>query len=111
MNTVVLIGRLTGEPELKETKEQKERSIIQIAVPRSFKNADGIYETDFFRCILWNGIAKRVKEYCKKGDMACIKGRLQVREYQDEKEDRRFITEVVAENISFLSSVKPKDKS
>ena len=42
MNTVVLIGRLTGEPELKETKEQKERSIIQIAVPRSFKNADGI---------------------------------------------------------------------
>ena len=66
MNTVVLIGRLTGEPELKETKEQKERSIIQIAVPRSFKNADGIYETDFFRCILWNGIANRVKEYCKK---------------------------------------------
>ena len=110
MNTVVLIGRLTSEPVLTETKENKERTVIQLAVPRTFKNVDGIYETDFFRCILWNGIAKRAKEYCKKGDMVCVKGRLQVREYE-ENEERKFITEVIAESISFVSSANRKEKS
>ena len=66
MNTVILVGRLTGEPELVKTKENHDRTVIHLAVPRTFKNQDGIYETDFFPCILWNGIAKRAKEYCKK---------------------------------------------
>lgn len=110
INTVVLIGRLTAEPSLKETKENKNRTVIDLAVPRSFKNQDGIYETDFFRCILWNGIAKRVKEYCQKGDMVCVKGRLQVREYINEQSEKKYITEIIAETISFLSSVKNKEK-
>ena len=92
MNTVVLVGRLTGEPELIKTKENHDRTVINLAVPRSFKNQEGIYETDFFRCILWNGIAKRAKEYCKKGDTVCIKGRLQVRDYLDEKEEKNSLS-------------------
>ena len=110
MNTVVLIGRLGGEPVLTETKENHSRTIIQLAVPRSYKNADGIYETDFFRCVLWNGIAKRAKENWKKGDTVCIKGRLQVRDYLDEHEEKKYITEVIAESISFVSSVKNKEE-
>ena len=110
MNTVVLIGRLGGEPVLTEIKENHSRTIIQLAVPLSYKNADGIYETDFFRCVLWNGIAKRAKEYCKKGDTVCIKGRLQVRDYLDEHEEKKYITEVIAESISFVSSVKNKEE-
>ncbi len=111
INTVVLIGRLAGEPTLTETKENKNRTVIDLAVPRSFKNQNGIYETDFFRCILWNGIAKRVKEYCKKGDLVCVKGRLQVREYFTEEAEKKYITEVIAETISFISSVKNKEKT
>ena len=75
-----------------------------------FGYADGIYETDFFRCVLWNGIAKRAKEYCKKGDTVCIKGRLQVRDYLDEHEEKKYITEVIAESISFVSSIKNKEE-
>ena len=110
MNTVVLVGRLTGEPELIKTKENHDRTVINLAVPRSFKNQEGIYETDFFRCILWNGIAKRAKEYCKKGDTVCIKGRLKVRDYLDEKEEKKYITEVIAENISFVAHTKNKQE-
>ena len=99
MNTVVLIGRLGGEPVLTETKENHSRTIIQLAVPRSYKNADGIYETDFFRCVLWNGIAKRAKEYCKKGDIIGIRGMLQSYKY----EDKNYF-KVVAEKVTFLSN-------
>lgn len=107
MNHVVLIGRLTEDPKVTEEDNDKAHSAIALAVPRSFKNADGVYETDFIRCILWNGIAKRAQEYCKKGDMVCIRGRIQVRSYQEDGEDKkRFITEVIAETISFVSSKK-----
>ena len=96
MNTVVLIGRLGSEPVLTETKDSHPRTVIQLAVPRTYKNQDGIYETDFFRCVLWNGIAKRAKEYCKKGDMVCVKGRLQVCDYLDEHDEKKYIIVVVA---------------
>lgn len=104
MNNVILIGRLTGTPEIIQSENCK-RTIVNLAVPRIFKNQDGIYETDFIRCVLWNGIANRASEYCKKGDIVCIRGRLQVRTYDTEAE-KKYITEVIAETISFVSSVK-----
>lgn len=105
MNQILLVGRLTDTPEILST-ENNSRTIINLAVPRSYKNQEGIYETDFIRCILWNGLAKRVKEYCKKGDLVGIKGRLQVRNYIDEKEEKKYISEVMVESITFLSSTK-----
>ncbi len=105
MNHVILVGRLTGTPEELKTDENVVRTVINLAVQRTFKNQDGLYDTDFIRCILWNGIAKRACEYCKKGDMVCVKGRLQVRSYQSE-EETKYITEVVVETISFVSSVQ-----
>lgn len=110
LNTVVLVGRLASEPDLLNLEENKARTVLSLAVPRTFKNQEGIYETDFFRCILWNGIAKRAKEYCKKGDTVCVKGRLQVREYVNEQEEKKFITEVIAESISFVCSTKKKEE-
>ena len=68
-NVVFLIGRLTSDPEIKNTETDKKHSIITIAVQRDFKNVDGIYECDFIRCNLWNGIATQVAEYCHKGDL------------------------------------------
>ena len=104
LNQIVLVGRLAKNPEIIKENE-KEKAVITLAVPRSYKNAEGIYETDFIRCSLWNGIAQNTYEYCKKGDLVGIRGRLQVRNYQDE-EETRYITEVVAERVTFLSSKK-----
>ena len=105
MNQILLVGRLTDTPEILST-ENNSRTVINLAVPRSYKNQEGIYETDFIGCILWNGLAKRIKEYCKKGDLVGIKGRLQVRNYIDEKEEKKYISEVMVESITFLSSNK-----
>ena len=80
-NLVYLIGRLTQDPEIKELDENKSNLAINLAVQRSFKNEDGIYETDFIRCILWNGVAIHTSEYCHKGDLVGVKGRLQNRKY------------------------------
>ena len=87
-NLVYLIGRLVSDPELKKTEKSKDYSTITIAVQRPFKNSDGIYESDFIRCNLWNGIATNVGEYCHKGDLIGVKGRIQIRNYEENKETK-----------------------
>ena len=75
MNNTILIGRLVKNPELRETENKNKVTNITIAVPRSFKNQEGQYETDFIDCILWAGIAETAVEFCKKGDLIALKGR------------------------------------
>ena len=104
-NLVYLIGRLANDPELKKSEKSKDYTLITVAVQRGFKNPDGIYETDFIRCKLWNGIATNVSEYCKKGDLVGIKGRIQIRSYE-ENEETKYITEIIVDKVSFLSSKK-----
>ena len=104
-NLVYLIGRLVSDPELKKSENSKDYTLITVAVQRSFKNSEGIYESDFIRCKLWNGIASTVKEYCKKGDLVGIRGRIQVRSYV-ENEETKYITEIIVDKVSFLSSKK-----
>ena len=76
-----------------------------LALQRSFKNEDGIYEVDYIRCVLWNAIATNTSEYCKKGDLVGVKGRLQTRKYEENNETK-YITEVVVDKVSFLASKK-----
>lgn len=107
-NIVFLIGRLVSDPELKKSQNEKNHGIITIAVQRDFKNSDGIYECDFVRCSLWNGIASQVSEYCHKGDLVGIKGRIQNRSYI-ENEETKYITEIIVDKVSFLSSKRPEE--
>lgn len=109
MNQVILVGRLTKNPEVITTDNNKKMTTITVAVPRSFKNSEGLYESDFIRCILWNNIALSTCEYCNCGDVIGIKGRLQTRNYEDDNKVRKTITEVVAEKITFLSSNKKEE--
>ena len=104
MNQVVLVGRLCAEPEVSSVDNDKQRSVVTVAVNRPFKNVEGIYETDFIRCVLWNNIALNTFEYCHTGDVVGIKGRLQTRNYEDEEKNKKFIMEVIAEKVTFLSS-------
>lgn len=102
LNQAILVGRLTINPVL-EDKDNKKCSYITIAVPRSFKNANGEYETDFIKCTLWDAVARNTTEYCKKGDIIGIKGRIET--YNDGNG-----IEIVAEKVTFLSSKNANDE-
>lgn len=102
LNILTIVGRLTQDPKIKELENGKKASTITLAVPRSYKNDEGVYETDFINCTLWDGIAKTTTEYCKKGDLLGVKARLQTRQ----NENGNYVLEVIAEKVSFLQSKK-----
>lgn len=94
-NYIVLVGRLVNDPTIERIENGKEISTITVAVTRSYKNADGEYDTDFIPVNLYKNIAEKTAEYCHKGDVIGIKGRMEF------KEDK---LEVIAEKVTFLSS-------
>lgn len=105
VNTVMLVGRLAQDVEVKTLESGKEVTKVALAVNRGYKNPDGIYETDFIDCVLWDGIAKNTSEYCKKGDTIGVRGRLQTSTY--EKDDvKHKVLEVVVERVTFFTSRK-----
>lgn len=108
LNQAVIVGRIVKDPELRETENGNKVTNIVLAVPRSFKNSEGEYETDFISCVLWKGIAESTTEYCKKGDLVGIKGRLQSRKIED-VEKTRTVMELVAEKVTFLSTKKHEE--
>ena len=110
LNQVILVGRLTDDLEVTTTENNNKVTSLNLAVQRSSKNADGVYETDFIRCVLWNAIATSTSEYCKKGDIIGVKGHLQVSSYDDKDGKRRYTTEVIAEKITFLSSRRSEEE-
>jgi len=94
LNQLVCVGRIT------KMEKKDDNCLLTIAIPRPYKNKDGIYETDFITCELKNEIAKNTLEYCKKGDIVGIKGRL-----ESEKEDSTKMI-IVCEKLTFLSTKK-----
>ena len=103
LNQIVLVGRLVKDPELRTSESNKPYSFITLAIPRSYKNVDGMYDSDYIDCILWEGVAKNTTEYCKKGDIVGVKGRIESRVYEKNNE-KKYVTEIVAERVTFLSS-------
>ena len=108
LNQTVLVGRLVRDPELRETESGKKVTNITLAVPRSYRNQNGEYDTDFIHCVMWKGVAENTVSYCKCGDLLGIKGRIQTRNIELEDQVRKQVMEVVAEKVTFLSS-KPKE--
>lgn len=108
LNQVVLVGRLVKDLELKDYEKGKYAQIT-LAVPRSYKNTDGEYETDFINCTLWQGVASNTSKYCKKGDIIGIKGRIQSSNYKVE-DKTKYTMEVIAEKVTFLSSKQEEEK-
>ncbi|MEG1506283.1 MAG: single-stranded DNA-binding protein [Bacilli bacterium] len=109
LNQVVLVGRLVENPVVSTTETGKKYTFVTLAIARNFKNPDGIYESDFIRCVLWNGIASNTTEYCRSGDTIGIKGRLQTNKYEDKEKNIKYITEVIAEKVTFLSSQRKEE--
>lgn len=103
LNQVVFIGRLVKDPELKDSEGGKKYTNVTVAVPRSYKDSNGEYGVDFIDCRLWTGVAENTAEYCKKGDLIGVKGRIETRSYEVE-EHLKYVTEIIAEKITFLSN-------
>ena len=106
LNQSILVGRIVKEPEVRETENGTKVTNLTLAVQRSYKNVEGEYDTDFISCVLWKGIAETTAEYCKKGDLIGVRGRLQNRPLVNTEDTKLNSVEVVAERVTFLSSKK-----
>ena len=104
MNKVFLIGRLTRDPELRYTGSNTAVASFTIAVNRTFQNQQGEREADFINIVVWRKQAENVKNYLTQGSQVAIDGRIQTRSYDDNNGQKRYVTEVVADNVEFLGS-------
>ena len=104
MNKVILIGRLTADPELRYTSSNLPVASFSLAVNRSFTSQSGEREADFINIVVWNKQAENCKNYLNKGSQVAIDGRIQVSKYQDQSGQNRYRTEVVANNVQFLDT-------
>lgn len=104
MNKALLIGRLTRDPELRSTSTGRNVCQFSIAVNRNFTNANGEREADFINCVVWDKQAENLVKYQKRGNQIAVDGRIQTRNYEDKDGKRVYVTEILANNISFLDS-------
>lgn len=102
INRVVLVGRITKDPELRHTPNGVAVTNFTLAVNRTFKNKQGEREADFIPVIAWKRTAENFCTYMKKGGLVSIDGRIQTRNYENNEGKRVYVTEVVAEQISFI---------
>jgi single-strand DNA-binding protein len=103
MNKVILVGNLTRDPELSETPSGIAVCRFSIAVSRDFANAEGNREADFFNITVWRGRAENCGKYLKKGNKVAVVGRLQTRSYDDKDGNKRYVTDIVADEVEFLT--------
>ncbi|WP_088815462.1 MULTISPECIES: single-stranded DNA-binding protein [Listeria] len=102
MNRVILVGRLTKDPELKYTPSGVAVATFTLAVNRTFTNQQGERDADFINIVVWRKPAENVANFLKKGSLAGIDGRVQTRNYEGQDGKRVYVTEVVAESVQFL---------
>jgi len=102
LNRIQLIGRLTRDPELRYIASGHPMAQFTLAVERDFRNAAGEREADFVNCVTWRKLAEQVGQYCAKGRLVAVEGRLQTRTYEAQDGTRRKMTEVVGNRVWFL---------
>ena len=105
MNKVILIGSLTKDPELKTTTSGIATTTFTLAVDRNFVNQQtGQREADFINCVVWRKQAENVSRYTTKGSQVAVEGRIQTRSYDAQDGTKRYVTEIICDNVTFLGS-------
>lgn len=104
LNRIILIGRLTRDPELRYTPAGVAVTQFTLAVDRNFTGQNGEREADFIPVVTWRQLAETVANYTKKGRLVAVEGRIQVRNYENNEGKRVYVTEVIADNVRFLES-------
>lgn len=109
LNSTVLIGRLTKDPELRYTPNNQAVATFRLAVNRNFKSQNGEREADFINCVIWRQQAENLANWAKKGALIGITGRIQTRSYENQQGQRVYVTEVVAETFQLLESRRDRE--
>ena len=110
MNKVILIGRLTRDPELRYTSSNIPVATFSLAVDRTFTGQSGERETDFINIVVWRKQAENCKNYINQGSQVAVEGRIQTRNYEDQNGQKRYVTEVVADNVQFLDTKASREQ-
>ena len=110
INHFTLVGRLANNPEVKTLGEDTKVTNVTLAIPRTYRNANGEYETDFVDLVLWKGIAENTSNYCHKGDIIAVRGSIQTRNITDKDGNIKKIQENVVEKVTFLTTKEYHNK-
>jgi single-strand DNA-binding protein len=102
MNKAIIIGRLTRDPEMRTTASGVNSTSFTVAVSRNYANQNGERETDFINCVAWRKQAENISKYCTKGTQVAVEGRIQTRSYDAQDGTKRYVTEIIADNVTFL---------
>ena len=111
MNKVFLIGNLTKDPEIQTTNNGIAVAKFTIAVQRKFENANGEKDTDFISIVAWRNLAELVKKYVKKGNKVAVSGAIQTRSYESQDGSKRYVVEIVADEVEFLTQPQNEEKT
>lgn len=109
MNKVILIGNLTRDPELNTTPSGVSVCKFSIAVQRRFVNSEGEREADFLNIVAWRGLGENCHKYLRKGSKAAVVGNIQTRSYDAEDGTKRYVTEIVAEEVEFVGTKRTEE--
>lgn len=104
INRVVLVGRMTRDPELRRTGQGDAVTSFTLAVNRNYTSRDGQQQTDFINCVVWRKPAENVERYCSKGSLVGVEGRIQTRSYDNAQGQRVYVVEVVCDSVQFLNT-------
>lgn len=110
MNRIILLGRLTREPDVKVTSTDKTTTTFGLAVDRPFKNRDGKTEADFINIVAWNKTAEVAGNYLHKGERCLVEGRLQIRSYEGKDGQKHYVTEVVADRLELIEKKRDSNQ-
>lgn len=109
INRVILVGRMTRDPELRITNSGAAVTNFNLALNRNYNSADG-QQADYINCVVWNKIAENVEKYCSKGSLVGVEGRLQSRSYDNAQGQKVYVTEVLCSSVQFINTKKAKEK-
>ncbi|PWL55162.1 MAG: single-stranded DNA-binding protein [Clostridium cadaveris] len=109
INNVVLVGRLTRNPELRRTLQGDAVTSLTLAVNRNYTSQDGQQQADFIKCIVWRKLAENVEKYCSKGSLVGVTGKIQTRSYDNSQGQKVYVVEVVCDSVQFLETKKKEE--
>lgn len=104
MNKAIIIGRLVRDPEMRTTSSGINSTTFTVAVSRNYTNPNGERDTDFLNCVAWRKQAENIAKYCNKGSQVAVEGRIQTRSYDAQDGTKRYVTEIIADNVTFLGT-------
>ena len=106
INEVVLVGRMVKDPEIRYTGDGTPVTTFRLAVNRNYKNHEGVMEADFVSCTAWRGLARTTADYCRKGQLVGVTGRIQTRRFEAKDGTTVYVTDIVVDNVRFLEKKK-----